>query len=120
MEELLDSGDIGETIDEIVNEWNGEDLDELYDSIESYFAESNIEIQFLQDDDFEDEEEDDSEYDYEDLADMETLRSDVEMDVFLLDGIEELTLKTYESNSLETILGLKKELEEMTRDLDNN
>jgi hypothetical protein len=71
MEELLESGDIGETIDEIVNEWNGEDLDELFETIESYFAESNIEVQFLQDDEFEEEEEDDADYDYDDLADTE-------------------------------------------------
>lgn len=57
---------------------------------------------------------------YEDLANMEALRSDVEMDVFLLDDIETLSLKTLESDSLENINHLRKELEEMTRDLNNN
>ena len=44
MEELLDSGDIGEAIDEIVNEWNGEDLEELFETTQSYFAEFSIEL----------------------------------------------------------------------------
>lgn len=65
MEDLLESGDIGETIDEIIAEWNGEDVDELFDSIESYFSEASIEIHFIHDDDFEEEEEDDD-YDYDD------------------------------------------------------
>jgi hypothetical protein len=72
MEELLESGDIGETIDEIIAEWNGEDVDELFESIESYFSEASIEIQFIHDDDFEDEEEDDAEYeDYDDIGEDE-------------------------------------------------
>ena len=65
MEELLESGDIGETIDEIIAEWNGEDVDELFDSIESYFSEASIEIQFIHDEDFEDDAEDED-YDYDD------------------------------------------------------
>ncbi|MDJ0764461.1 MAG: hypothetical protein QNJ97_15905 [Myxococcota bacterium] len=70
MEEFLDSGDVGEAIDEIVTEWNAEDVDELFESIESYFADSNIEIQFLQDDSF-DEESDESDYDMYDEDEAE-------------------------------------------------
>ncbi len=66
IEEILESGDMGDAIDEIVSEWNGEDLDELFETIESYFAESSIEIQFLHDDDYEDSEDEDD-YDYSDI-----------------------------------------------------
>lgn len=58
------------------------------------------------------------EEDYDDLLKMEDLRSDVETDILLLDDIEVLSLKTLESNSLDNIQALKKELDEMTRDLD--
>ena len=72
MEELLDSGDIGEAIDEIVNEWNGEDLEELFETTQSYFAEFSIELQFLHDDEFDTDEQDaDSDYDYVDIADTD-------------------------------------------------
>ncbi len=54
---------------------------------------------------------------YEDLADMEELRSDVEMETLYLDTIDELSLKLNSSNSLESAENLRKELEEMTREL---
>ena len=50
IEEVLDSGDIEETIDEILAEWGGDDLDDLFDSIEAYFAEGGIELHFEEDD----------------------------------------------------------------------
>ena len=55
IEEVLESGDIAEAIDEIVNEWNAEDLDELFEIIENYFAEASVDVQFLHDEDFNDE-----------------------------------------------------------------
>ena len=58
------------------------------------------------------------EEDYDDLLKMENLRADVETDILLLDDIEVLSLKTLESNSLDNIQELKKELDEMTRGLD--
>ena len=63
MEEVLESGDVSEAIDDIVSEWNAEDVDDLFESICVFFADSNIEIQFLLDDEFEDEEE----VDYDDV-----------------------------------------------------
>jgi hypothetical protein len=71
MEDILESGDLGETIDEIVSEWNGEDVDELFETIESYFAESSIEIHFLHDDDFEEPEEDSEDFDYAEVDDSD-------------------------------------------------
>lgn len=57
MEDLLESGDIGEAIDEIVEEWNAEDMDELFENIEHYFSELSVDIQFVYDEDYEFEEE---------------------------------------------------------------
>ena len=65
MEELLETGDIEEAIDEIVQEWNAEDADDLFESIEGFFADADIEVQFLHDTDFEDDE-DDPDSDFED------------------------------------------------------
>ncbi len=76
MEDLLESGDISEAIDEIVSEWNGEDADELFESIENYFAEVGIEIQFVNDEEFEeeiaedDEEDEEDDYEYDDDEDI--------------------------------------------------
>jgi len=55
---------------------------------------------------------------YEDLAGLEELKSDVEMEVLYLDTIEKLSLKMEESLSLDEAKELSLELEEMTKDLD--
>ncbi|HMQ47197.1 MAG TPA: hypothetical protein PKA00_06845 [Saprospiraceae bacterium] len=54
---------------------------------------------------------------YEDLAEMEALRLDMEMQANYLETIEELSLKMFESNSVESALVLQRELEEMTREI---
>ena len=79
IEDVLESGDIGEAIDEIVTEWNAEDVDDLMESIETYFADSNIEIQFLQDDEF-DEEEEDLDNDFDEFEDDATEHDDEDFD----------------------------------------
>ena len=58
IEEMLETGDISEAIDEVVTEWNAEDVDDLFEAIESYFADVNVELQFIHDEDFEEDEED--------------------------------------------------------------
>ena len=55
---------------------------------------------------------------FEDIAQLENLKSDVELDVFLLDDIEELQLKTLQSTSIQNIETLQQELESMTKDLE--
>jgi hypothetical protein len=57
IEDLLESSDIGEAIDEIVEEWNAEDMDEFFETIEHYFAELTVDLQFVYDEDFDIEEE---------------------------------------------------------------
>jgi len=55
---------------------------------------------------------------YEDLADMEALRSDMELETLYLDTIESLSIKMDQSKSMESVKSLQRELEEMTRDLE--
>lgn len=55
---------------------------------------------------------------YEDIADLEELKSTIEMDTMHLKTIDELSSRMLESNSLDHALSLKNELEQMTRDLD--
>ncbi|MEN0003357.1 MAG: hypothetical protein AAF798_04415 [Bacteroidota bacterium] len=56
---------------------------------------------------------------YEDLAEMEALRSDMELDVFYLDTIESLSEKMLLTNSSSEAEALQLELEKMTRSLDD-
>jgi hypothetical protein len=57
------------------------------------------------------------EHHYDDLADMEALRSDMELETLYLDTIESLSLQLHESTTPERINELQRELEEMTKDL---
>ncbi|MBV6656086.1 MAG: hypothetical protein KI786_20140 [Mameliella sp.] len=58
------------------------------------------------------------EHHYDDLADMEAMRSDMELETLYLDTIDELSLKVPDNLSLEHVQELQKQLEEMTRGLE--
>ena len=55
---------------------------------------------------------------YEELAQLEELKSDLEMDTTYLETIDELSLKMLESDTVDDAEHLRLELEEMTRELD--
>ncbi|GEM_PF-778495 len=55
---------------------------------------------------------------YEELAQLEEIKSDLEMDSTYLDTIDELSLKMLESDTVDDAEHLRLELEEMTRELD--
>ncbi len=55
---------------------------------------------------------------YEELADMEAMKSELEMEVHYLDTIESLSLKMLSSTTVDDAENLRLELEEMTRELD--
>lgn len=78
IEEVLENGDISEAIDEIVNEWNAEDLDDLFEAIETYFAESSVEIQFIHDDEFEEDPEEKDLDVFDDVEDEEADEDDTD------------------------------------------
>jgi hypothetical protein len=55
---------------------------------------------------------------FEELADMENVRSDIEMDVFYLDTIDELSSQVLKMENQKDHLNLQKELEKITKELD--
>ena len=57
------------------------------------------------------------EQNYDDLATMESLKSEVEMDRHYVDSIEELSLKMLDINSIESAEAVQMELIEMTKSL---
>jgi len=58
------------------------------------------------------------EHHYDDLADMEEMRSDMELETLYLDTIDELSGKISDNLSLEHVEHLQDQLEEMTRGLE--
>jgi hypothetical protein len=56
---------------------------------------------------------------YEDLADLEEFRSNIEYDHAYLQTIDELSTRMLNTESLQSVQNLKKQLEEMTKDLEN-
>ena len=79
IEGVLETGDIEETIDEIISEWNGDSLDDLLDGMYTAFADSSIELHFEDDDlELEDEEVDDFDDDFEDGEDVDEDTDDSE------------------------------------------
>jgi ABC-type transporter Mla subunit MlaD len=56
---------------------------------------------------------------YEDLADLEEFRSNIEYDHAYLQTIDDLSTRMLNTESLQNVRNLKKQLEEMTKDLEN-
>jgi len=55
---------------------------------------------------------------FEELAKLESLRSDVEMDILYLDTIDRLSQRIHDTNTVDDAEILQKELEKMTRELE--
>jgi hypothetical protein len=80
IEKRLTSGDFPDFINELLEEWGMDDVDNLFETIESRFAEIDIELRFEdirteEDDEEEEEEVDDEELD-ESLDDEESVDED--------------------------------------------
>ncbi len=73
IERRLDHGDMFEFLTDILDEWGGEDADELMELIEAQLGEVGIELKVDAKDDEEDEEEDEEPDDEEDDEEEETL-----------------------------------------------
>jgi hypothetical protein len=71
------------------------------------FAQKKSELQMLR------------EKNFDEIADLEALRSDIEYDRAHLETIDYLSTRLLGSQSLETVDALRRELEEMTRSLDD-
>jgi len=80
IEALLESDNIDEVIEEIIEEWLGDDYEDLQEAIRSFFAESTIDVQFS-DDSVDMDVEEDVEYEteldgYDDNDDLEKEETD--------------------------------------------
>ncbi|MBN2526161.1 MAG: hypothetical protein JXR76_07195 [Deltaproteobacteria bacterium] len=85
IEEMLDSGDFDEVIDNVLSDWSGDSMEELLEEFKEVMAESNIDISFDDDgaepedvvdydddpDEFDDDDEGGEEYDDEEEVDEE-------------------------------------------------
>ena len=64
IERRIDSGDFYEFISEILDEWSGEDLDELMELLETQLADADVDLKYSapeNDDDDDDDDDDDEE-----------------------------------------------------------
>lgn len=61
IERRIDSGDFYDFISEILEEWSGEDLDELMELIETQLADADIDLKYTAPEEDEDEEEEEEE-----------------------------------------------------------
>ena len=69
IERRIDSGDFYDFISEILDEWSGEDLDELMELLETQLADADVDLKYTvpETDDSDDEDADDDEEDEEEL-----------------------------------------------------
>ena len=82
LEQMLGGADFGELIDEILDEWSGDDVDELFDLLETQLGDHGIDLKYQaaagkgaaaaeEEDDEEEEEEEDDEEDEEEELDFD-------------------------------------------------
>ncbi|MBT8469176.1 MAG: hypothetical protein KJN97_10545 [Deltaproteobacteria bacterium] len=69
IERRIDSGDFYDFITEILDEWSGEDLDELLELLETQLADADVDLKYTapEDDDSDDDDDDDEEETEEEL-----------------------------------------------------
>lgn len=84
IERRLDHGDMFEFITDVLDEWSGEDVDELFDILESQLGDIGVELKFdVKEEEEEDEEEDevddddDEDDDDDDVVDDDIVGDDV-------------------------------------------
>ena len=66
IETRLGSGDFNDLLSDLLEEWSGDDVDELFELIETQLAESGVDLKYTPkeaDDEDEEDEEDDDDYD---------------------------------------------------------
>ncbi len=72
VERRIESGDFYDFISEIIDEWSGDDVDELFELLETHFSEAGIDVKYATSDS-EDEEEEAEEEEAEENEDEEEL-----------------------------------------------
>ena len=61
IERRIDSGDFYDFISEILDEWSGEDMDELLELLEAQLADADVDLKYAAPEEADDEEEEDDE-----------------------------------------------------------
>ena len=77
MERRIDSGDFYDFISEILDEWSGEDLDELMELLETQLADADIDLKYAAAENEEEEEEEDDEAEPDDELIVEESEEDL-------------------------------------------
>lgn len=78
IERRLDHGDMFEFITDVLDEWSGEDVDELFDILESQLGDIGVELKFdVKEEEEEDEEEDEVDDDEDDDDDDDVVDDDI-------------------------------------------
>jgi hypothetical protein len=67
IERRIDSGDFNEFISEILDEWSGEDLDELMELLETQLADADVDLKYTAPENDDDDDDDDEEETEEEL-----------------------------------------------------
>ncbi|MFZ1863337.1 MAG: hypothetical protein WAU39_03860 [Polyangiales bacterium] len=82
IERRIDSGDFYDFISEILDEWSGEDLDELMELLETQLADADIDLKYTApENDDDDDEEEDEESEDEDEPEDDLIVDDAEEDI---------------------------------------
>ena len=61
IERRIDSGDFYDFLSEILDEWSGDDVDELFELLETHLSEAGVDLKYTSPDQDEEEEEEDEE-----------------------------------------------------------
>ena len=83
IERRIDSGDFYDFLSEIIDEWSGDDVDEIFELLEAHLADAGVDVKYTGEADDEEPEEEEEE------EDAEAAGADEEEDVGLGDEEEE-------------------------------
>ncbi len=78
IERRIDSGDFYEFLSDILDEWAGDEIDELFELLEAHLSDAGVEIKYT-DPEFEDEEEEEDEESDEEDVEYEAEEEDEEI-----------------------------------------
>jgi hypothetical protein len=78
IERRIDSGDFFEFLTDVLDEWSGDDVDELFELLETQLGDLGIDLKYEPRDEDEDEAEDDADLDDEDDEDEDDLEPEEE------------------------------------------
>ena len=81
IERRIDSGDFYDFVSEILDEWSGEDLDELMELLETQLADADIDLKYTAPENDDEEEEEDEESEDEDEPEDDLVVDDAEEEI---------------------------------------